>query len=88
MAAQARTIAEAMRQMSSKLSQDGQDQAAWVTDSLAERIQGLAEYLDRADGERLVHDVQDMARRNPWAFAAAGLLAGFAASRFVKASRS
>jgi hypothetical protein len=36
------------------------------------------------DGERLMRDVQAAARRNPWAFAAAGLLAGFALARFMK----
>jgi hypothetical protein len=87
-ASQARTIAGAMRQTSSRLNQDGQPQAARVTDTVAERVERLAGYLDQADGERLMSDVQDLARRNPWAFAAAGLFAGFAASRFMKASRS
>ena len=86
-AAQARTIADAMRQTSSRLTQDGQAQAAHVTDTVAGRVEQLASYLDQSDGERLMSDVQDLARRNPWAFAAAGLVAGFAASRFMKASR-
>jgi gas vesicle protein len=87
-ASQARTIADAMRQTSSKLTDDGQSQAALVTDTVAERVEHLAGYLEQTDGERLMNDVQDLARRNPWAFAAAGLVAGFAASRFMKASRS
>jgi hypothetical protein len=87
-ASQARTIADAMRQTSSKLSDDGQPQAARVTGTVAERVEQLAGYLEQADGERLMNDVQDLARRNPWAFAAAGLVVGFAASRFMKASRS
>jgi gas vesicle protein len=88
MASQARTIAGAMRQTSSSLNQEGQPQAARLTDVVADRVERAAGYLEQADGERLLRDVQDLARRNPWAFATAGLVAGFAASRFMKASRS
>jgi gas vesicle protein len=87
-ASQAKTLADAMRETSSKLNQEGQTQSARVTDTVADRVEQLAGYLEQADGERLMNDVQDLARRNPWAFAAAGLVAGFAASRFMKASRS
>jgi hypothetical protein len=85
---QARTIADAMHQTSSKLDAEGQPQAARMTGMVADRVQRAADYLDQTDGQRLMDDVQDMARRNPWAFAAAGLVVGFAASRFMKASRS
>ncbi|MGZ4135945.1 MAG: hypothetical protein ACXVPX_00060 [Actinomycetota bacterium] len=87
-ASQAKTVADAMRQTSSRFNQEGQTPAARVTDTVAERVEQFAGYLEQADGERLMNDVQDLARRNPWAFAAAGLVAGFAASRFMKASRS
>lgn len=87
-ASQARTLADAMRQTSSRLEEEGQPQAARITGTIAGRVDRAASYLDQADGQRLMSDVQDMARRNPWAFAAAGLVAGFAASRFMKASRS
>jgi hypothetical protein len=36
------------------------------------------------DGDRLMRDVRAAARRNLWALAAAGLLAGFALARFLK----
>jgi gas vesicle protein len=87
-ASQARTIADAIRETSSKLSEDGQPEAARVTQTVAGRVDALASYLERADGERLIDDAQDVVRRNPWAFAAAALFIGFAASRLVKASRS
>jgi gas vesicle protein len=87
-ASQARTIADAMRETSSKLNADGQPQAARVTETVAERVDAFAGYLEQADGVRLMDDAQDAARRNPWAVAAAGLFIGFAASRFMKASRS
>jgi hypothetical protein len=87
-ASQAKTIADAMHQTSSRLDQDGQSQAARITDVVADRVERFAGYLNEADGQRLMNDVEDLARRNPWALAAAGLAVGFAASRFMKASRS
>ena len=50
---------------------------------LAER---LAQYLEEADGERLMRDLETIARRRPWAIAGGALVLGFAASRFLKTS--
>jgi hypothetical protein len=88
MASRAKTIADAMRQTSSKLQEDGQDQSARMTEAIADRVERVAGYLDQADGERLLNDAQDFTRRNRWAVTAAGLVVGFAASRFVRAPRS
>ena len=46
----------------------------------------LGEYLQRADGDELLRDVERFARRRPWMIAGLGLLGGLAASRFLKAS--
>lgn len=83
---QARTIADAMRETSNRLRSEGQEQPARLTEMTADRIERAATYLTDADGERLMDDVTEMARRQPWLFAAGGLLLGFAASRFMKAS--
>jgi hypothetical protein len=83
---QARTIADAMRETSNRLRSEGQEQPARVTEMTAERIDHMAAYLTEADGDRLMNDVGELARRQPWLFAAAGLAVGFAASRFLKAS--
>lgn len=83
---QARTIADAMRETSNRLRSEGQEQPARLTEMTAERIEQLATYLTQADGDRLLNDVTEMARRQPWMFAAGGLVLGFAASRFMKAS--
>jgi gas vesicle protein len=83
---QARTIANAMRETSSRLREEGQEQPARFTQLTADRIEQLATYLTDADGERLINDVTETARRQPWLFAAGGLALGFAASRFIKAS--
>lgn len=83
---QARTIAGAMRETSNRLRTEGQEQPARLTEMTAERIEQAATYLTEADGDRLMDDVTDLARRQPWLFAAGGLLLGFAASRFMKAA--
>lgn len=83
---QARTIADAMRDTSNQLRDQGQEQPARLTEMTAERLHQAASYLNDADGDRLMNDVTEMARRQPWLFAAGGLLLGFAASRFMKAS--
>jgi ElaB/YqjD/DUF883 family membrane-anchored ribosome-binding protein len=52
----------------------------------ADRAERLGGYLQESDADRILNDVEDFARRNPWAIAAAGLALGFAASRMLKAS--
>ena len=42
----------------------------------------------RADGDRILRDVEDFGRRHPWAVVAGGLALGFVASRLLKASSS
>jgi hypothetical protein len=46
----------------------------------------VAGYLRTSDGDRLLRDVEDFGRRNPWAIIAGGVFLGFAASRFVRSS--
>jgi hypothetical protein len=55
---------------------------------VARRADDLGSYLKSADADRILGDVEDFARRRPWLTAAAGALAGLAASRFLKASSS
>jgi hypothetical protein len=59
-----------------------------VAEQVADRAESFGSYLRDADGERLLRDVEDVARRQPWLIAAGGLALGFAASRFLKASSS
>jgi hypothetical protein len=44
--------------------------------------------MKESDADRILGDVEDFARSNPWAVAAGGLALGFAASRVLKASSS
>lgn len=80
-AGDARTIAEDLRKQ-------GKDTPARYVDQAADRAERLGGYLEHSDGDRILRDVEDFGRRNPWAIAASGLLIGFAASRMLKASSS
>jgi len=85
---QVTTHANNLRTVSESLREQGQDGPAKMADQAAERVEKVGGYLKETDGEQLLHDLEDAARQRPWAVVAAGLAAGFAASRFLKASSS
>jgi vacuolar-type H+-ATPase subunit H len=74
-----RTIADALREQ-------GQDGPARIAEQIADKGEQVAGYLRTSDGDRLLRDVEDFGRRNPWAVIAGGVFLGFAASRFVRSS--
>ena len=76
------------RSVADELRKQGKDTPARYVEQAADRVERLGGYLERSDGDRIVRDVEDFARRNPWAVAAGGLALGFAASRMLKASSS
>jgi hypothetical protein len=78
--------AEAVRRTVVQLRQEGNDRAAGVIEAVADRAERLGTYLTGANGDRILRDAEDFARRQPWLMATAGALTGFLASRFVKAS--
>jgi hypothetical protein len=55
-------------------------------DQGVEYVERLGQYLQDADSDRLIGDLENFARQQPWAVAASALVLGFAASRFLKAS--
>jgi hypothetical protein len=76
-----RTVAEQLREQ-------GKEGPAKVAEQAAERAERVGSYLQQSDADRILSDVEDFARSNPWAVAAGGLAFGFAASRMLKASSS
>jgi ElaB/YqjD/DUF883 family membrane-anchored ribosome-binding protein len=80
-AGDARSVAEERRRQ-------GKDTPARYAEQAANRAERVGDYLHRADGERILRDVEDFGRRNPWAVAAGGMALGFVASRLLKASSS
>jgi hypothetical protein len=85
---QVHSAAQDMRSMAEQLRNQGKDTPARVAEQVADRAESFGTYLRDADGERLLRDVEDFARRQPWLVAAGGLALGLAASRFLKASSS
>lgn len=83
---QARSFAEALRKSGNDLRTQGKSQPAGLADGVAERMERLGGYLEHTSGDRLLRDVENLARRQPWMIAGIGLVAGLAASRFLKAS--
>jgi hypothetical protein len=83
---QVKTTATDIRSVAEQLREQGKDQPAKLAEQAAERADRLGSYLAESDAERILHDVEDLARRQPWAVVAGGLFLGFAASRLLKAS--
>jgi hypothetical protein len=83
-----RGAADDTRSVAVELRNQGKDRPAELAERAAERVERLGDYLHRSDGDRILRDVEDFARRQPWAVAAGGAALGLLASRFVKASAS
>jgi ElaB/YqjD/DUF883 family membrane-anchored ribosome-binding protein len=84
--AQVRVLAEALRRSGSDLSNKGNTSGARLAEQAADRIERVGSYLEQRRGDELVRDIEMFARRRPWMLAGLGMLAGFAAARFMKAS--
>jgi hypothetical protein len=75
-----------LRSVGEQLRVQGKEQPAKLADQAAERLERVGGWLTESDADRILGDVEDFARRNPWAVMAGGLALGFAASRVLKAS--
>jgi hypothetical protein len=81
------TVAEDLRNVGDQLRATGvAGGAAGYADRGAELVDQLSHYLQDADSERMIGDLEGIARRSPWAIAAGAMMLGFAASRFLKTS--
>ena len=85
---QVNTVAQDVRSVAEELRTQGKDKPAEYAEKAAERVQSAGQWLEQKNGDELLHDVENFARRNPWAVAAGGLVLGLAASRLLKASSS
>lgn len=77
-----------LRAVGDQLRQQGKDGPAKLADQAAEHVERAGSWLSESDADKILHDVEDAARQNPWAVVAGGIALGFAASRFLKASSS
>ncbi len=79
LASDARAVGESLREQ-------GKDQPAKLAEQAADRAERLGSYLKESDADRILGDVEDFGRRQPWAVIAGGVAIGLVASRFLKAS--
>ena len=86
---QASSVAETLRQTASQIRAQGDPQKlrlASAADQGAERLERMGDYLTNADADEILERVEEVARRQPWLIAGAGLLVGITFARFMKAS--
>lgn len=83
---QVSAIADALRRVGEQLKEDGQEAPARYAREVAQPVQRLGRYLTDADGERILQDAEQFARRRPWVTAVGGVAIGFVVARFIKAS--
>jgi uncharacterized membrane protein YdfJ with MMPL/SSD domain len=83
---QVSATAQALRTTSQQLRDQGQDTPAQAAESVAHHAERLGGYLSDSSADRILADVEDFGRRQPMAVVGFGLVAGFLASRFLKAS--
>jgi hypothetical protein len=78
--------AKSLRSVGEQLRERGEDKPAELAAQAAQRLERAGGWLSDSDADRILDDVEDFARKNPWAVMAGGLALGFAASRLLKAS--
>jgi ElaB/YqjD/DUF883 family membrane-anchored ribosome-binding protein len=83
---QVESIGKVLQSGANQLRSEGNDVPAKVVEQVARRAGDLGGYLQSAQTDRILDDIEGFARRRPWLTAGVGVLAGFLASRFVKAS--
>ena len=83
---QVQAVGTALQSGVTQLQVEGQDLPAKIVADVARRTDDLGAYLKSAQADQILGDIEDFARRRPWLAAGAAALAGFMASRFVKAS--
>jgi hypothetical protein len=83
---QVQAVGNALQSGVDQLRSEGKDVPAKMVAEVARRADGLGGYLQSAQADQILSDLESFARRRPWLTAGAGVLGGFVASRFVKAS--
>jgi hypothetical protein len=77
-----------LRAVGEQLREQGKEGPAKLADQAAHHVERAGSWLSESDADKILHDVEDAARKNPWAVVAGGVALGFAASRVLKASSS
>ena len=80
------SIGKTLQSGANQLRSEGKEVPARVVEEVARRADDVGSYLQSAEADRILGDIEGFARRRPWLTAGVGAIAGFLASRFVKAS--
>ena len=83
---QVASAAQDVRTVGEELRKQGRDKPAQLADQGAQRAERLGAYLKESDADRILGDIEDFGRKQPWAIVVGGLALGFLGSRFLKAS--
>lgn len=83
---QVASVGDAMRQAGDQLRSQGNDLPAQLAAQAAAQTDRLGRYLRESDGDTILRDVEDFARRQPWIVAGVGLAIGLGVARLLKAS--
>lgn len=67
--------------------EEGSPQIAVYAREAAQSVQGIAEAMRNRTPRQLMHDVTDLARRQPLGFFGVSVMAGFAIARFARSGR-
>ena len=82
------TGAQDLKSLAQELRAQDKEGPARLADEAAQRAERLGGYLAEADSTRILRDLEDLGRRQPWTVALGALAVGFAAARFLNASSS
>jgi hypothetical protein len=80
------TVAEAVNTLSDQLRQGNQALLAGYADRVAGEVDQMATYLRQSDPSKVLHDIEDFARREPGLFLARAFAIGLLGTRFLKSS--
>jgi len=80
------SVADTIRSTGQSMRDQGNSSQADMADRLASQVERVGSYLRDQDADRLLQDVEDFGRRQPWMIAVLGFVGGMAAARFLKAS--
>lgn len=82
------SISSDLRSVSEQLRTQENETGAKLADQAAEQAERAGSYLADSDADKILSDIEDLGRRQPWLALVGGVALGVAAARFMKASSS
>jgi hypothetical protein len=86
MGGRADSLGRALRAAADKLGEDGERSMADMARDAAGQVERMSGYLEDESPSTMLHDFQELGRRNPAAFVGSAFALGLVAGRFLRAS--